>query len=338
VTTRANRRIRLGVILLVAVTFIGSGWFWLVEHWSFLDALQQTITTVTTVGLGEVRPFDTTAKIFSIFLSVLGVSAGLFTLGAVFQEQVEDTVARYGRRRMDRRIAKIDRHVVLCGYGRVGTQIARLLRGHDLPIVVVDAEERRVEDAATGGYAVVAGSSTEDDVLLAAGIERAETLIVSLGDDADAMSTVLSARALNSRLRIIARANDTSSEPKLLRAGCDRVVNPLSQGAHRMAAFAQQPDVADFLDVVVHDEQVEYRLEEFRLPRDSPFAGVALRDAHLRHRTGAIVLALRHADGTFESNPGGEVALAAGTTVIAIGTSDQLSALGRLLEVEVEAS
>ncbi len=320
------------------MTFIGTEWFWLVEHWSFVDALQQTITTVTTVGLAEVRPFDESAKVFSIFLSVLGVSAGLFTLGAVFEEQVEDTMARYGRRRMDRRIAKIDHHVVLCGYGRVGTQIARLLSAHDQLIVVIDTDERRVGDAASAGYAVVEGSSTEDEILLAAGIERAVTLIVSLGDDADAMSTVLSARALNPRLRIIARANDTSSEAKLMRAGCDRVVNPLSQGAHRMAAFAQQPDVADFLDVVVHDEKVEYRLEEFALVAGSRFVGTRLGDARLRHKSGAIILALRHGDGTFESNPAADVVLERGMTMIAIGTHDQLDALARLLEVEVETS
>ncbi len=294
------------------------------------------MTTITTVGLGEVRPFDDTAKIFSIFLSVVGVSAGLFTLGAVFEEQLEDTLDRYGRRRMDRRIAKLSRHVVLCGYGRVGIQIARLLLARDVELVAVDSDERRVAEAATSGLPVVHGSSTEDDVLRAAGIDRALTLIVSLGEDADAMSTVLSARALNPELQIIARANETSSEAKLERAGCDRVVNPLYQGAQRMAAFAQQPDVADFLDVVVHDEEVEYRLEELPLTEASPLAGRTLGDVHLRRDSGALVLAVRHTDGSFESNPRPEVVLEAGTTLIAIGTGDQLQALWRMLKVETE--
>jgi len=324
----------LGAALLFAVTIIGTAWFWFAEHWSFVYALQQTVTTITTVGLGEVRPFDDSAKIFSVFLSIVGVSAGLFTLGAVFEEQLEDTPDRYGRRRMDRRIAKLSRHVVLCGYGRVGIQIARMLSAHDLAIVAVDSDERRVAEAATAGLPVVPGSSTEDDVLLAAGVDRALTLIVSLGDDADAMSTVLSARALNPALKIIARANDTSSEPKLERAGCDRVVNPLHQGAQRMAAFAQQPDVADFLDVVVHDDEVEYRLEELPLTDASPLVGRTLGDAHLRRDSGALVLAVRHKDGAFESNPGPEVVLEAGTTLIAIGTGEQLQALWRLLKVE----
>jgi voltage-gated potassium channel len=302
-----------------------------VEHWSFLDSLQQTTTTVTTVGLGEVRPFDASAQWFSIFLSIFGVSAGLFTLGAVFEEQLEASFARFGRRRMDHRIANLSNHVVLCGYGRVGSQIARFLHGRDLDIVALDTDDVRVMSATDAGYPVVLGSSTEDEVLLAAGIERASTLIVSLGNDGDAMSTVLSARALNPKLRIIARANETSSEAKLLRAGCDRVVNPLYQGAHRMAAFAQQPDVADFLDVVVHDEEVEYELEEFRVSPASRMAGKPIGESHLRRETGALVLALRRADGSFVSNPPPETELTPGATLIAIGLADQLRALARCL-------
>jgi voltage-gated potassium channel len=322
------------VTLLISVVIIGTAWFWFAEHWSFLDALEQTVTTVTTVGLGEVRPFDDTAQIFAIFLSIVGVSAGLFTLGAVFEEQIEDTLDRYGRRRMDRRIGKLADHVVLCGYGRVGTHVAELLSTRGVEIVVVDIDERLVALAADAGHAVVEGSSTEDDILRAAGIERAATVIVSVGDDAVGISTVLSARALNPKLRIIARANEASTEAKLKRAGCDRVVNPLQQGAQRMAAFTQQPDVADFLDVVVHDEDVEYRLEELAVTTASWFAGRTLGDAHIRRETGALVLAVRMPDGSFVSNPRPEVNLAPGITLIAIGTSEQLRALGRMLKVE----
>jgi len=278
-----------------------------------------------------VRPFDATAKVFSIFLSIVGVSIGLFTLGALFGEQIESSLAHLGRRRMDRRVSQLSQHVVLCGFGRVGSGIARLLGARGVVFVVIDTDERRVGQAADDGYAVVEGSSTEDETLRAAGIDRAKTVIISLGSDADAMSTTLSARALNEKLRIIARANDTSSEAKLLRAGADRVVNPLHQGAQRMAAFAQQPDVADFLDVVVHDEEVEYRLEEFRVPDTSPLAGQTLGDVHIRRKTGALVLAIRNLDGSFLSIPDPGEVLAAGSTLIAMGTPDQIAALEGLL-------
>jgi voltage-gated potassium channel len=167
-------------------------------------------------------------------------------------------------------------------------------------------------------------------VLIAAHVDRASVLIVSLGSDADAISTVLSARVLNPEVRIVARANEVSTEAKLVRAGCDHVVNPLSQGAQQMAAYADQPAVAHFLEFV-HDTSIEFRLEELALANGSPLAGKSLGAAQLRPRTGALVLALRHGDGTFESNPPSETLLEPGTTLVAIGTDEQLAALERLV-------
>jgi voltage-gated potassium channel len=313
------------------IAVAGILWFWLVEGWSFLDAAYQTVTTVTTVGFGETRPFDSSAKAFSIALMIFGVSAALFTLGAVFEDQLEEQMQRFGRRRMDRQIESLAGHTIVCGYGRVGIQIERLLAGRGSDVVIVDADAARCALAADEGRLTVLGDSTEDETLQAAGIGRAETLIVSLGDDADAISTVLSARVLNPELRIVSRANAESSEAKLTRAGCDHVVNPLRQGAQRLAAFAEQPAVADFLDVVVHDGSLEYRLEEFAVPPGSPLAQTTLGEAHVRARTGCLVLALRQPDGSFLSNPSPELMLEPGVTLIVIGTEGQLEALARHL-------
>jgi voltage-gated potassium channel len=314
-------------LLLSAIALVGTGWFWLIEGWSLVDAAYQTATTVTTVGFGETRPFDTSAKVFSILLMVLGVSAALFTLGAVFEQQIERGLQRIGRRRMDRRIESLSGHTIVCGYGRVGARTAALLGGKPNALVVVDSDAERVGAAVEDGHLAVFGDSTEDATLHDAGIERASKVVVSLADDAAAISTVLSARVLSPTARIVARANAESSEAKLVRAGCDHVVNPLHQGAGRLAAFAEQPAVADFLDVVVHDGSLEYRLEELVLPPGSPLTNASLGEAHVRSRTGALVLALREADGTFLSNPGPGVQLTPGCTLIVIGTEDQLAAL-----------
>ena len=326
-----RRQVRIGLLLLSGVALVGTAWFWLIEHYSFIDAAYQTTTTVTTVGFGEVREFDDSAKVFSIVLMVVGVSAALFTLGGVFEEQLSQQMERFGRRRMDRQIESLSGHAIVCGYGRVGAQIARLLAARERTLVVIDADPDVVARAADDGYLAVAGDSTEDDTLHLAAVERAGTLVVCLGDDAAAISTVLSARVLNPTMRIVARANAASSEAKLQRAGCDRVVNPLHHGAQRMAAFAEQPAVADFLDVVVHDGSLEYRLEEVVVPARSLLAGTTLGEAHLRARTGALVLALRRPDGSFISNPASEAAIQAGETLIVIGTEDQLAALTGLL-------
>ncbi len=328
-----RRRVRIGIALLVGVGIIGTSFFWFVEHWSLLDATYQTATTITTVGFGEVRPFDASAKVFSIFLMVVGVATALFTLGAVFEESLEESLLSFGRRRMDRRIDKLTGHSIVCGYGRVGSEVAKTLADQ---CVVVDLDESQCALATERGHLAVRGSSTEDEILLLAGVERAETIVVSLASDADAISTVLSAKVLNPKVRIVARVNAVSSKAKLLRAGCDRVVNPLQQGAHTMATFAQQPSVAEFLDVVVHDGEVDYRLEELLLAPDSPLAGTLLSGANLRARTGALVLALRRSNGSFVANPGADARLEPGGTLIAFGTSDQLQQLEQLLAEGLE--
>ena len=326
-----RRRVRVGLALLAVVAAVGTVWYRLVEGFSVLDALYQTVNTITTVGFGEVEPFDRSGRVFSIVLMLVGVGAAFYTLGAVFEDLVEDQVVRLGRRRMDRRIAHLAGHAVVCGYGRVGRRIVGPLVAEGTDVVVVDVDAERARGARDAGVLVVQGDSTEDDVLREAGVERARMLVISLASDADAISTVLSARVLNPGLRIVARANSESGEAKLLRAGCDRVVNPLSSGAARLVRFALQPAVADFLDVVMHEGGVEYRLEEIQVPVDSPIVGRALGDADLRSATGALVLAVREDSGEFSSNPHPATVLRPGTTLIAIGTREQLEALEGLV-------
>lgn len=322
-----SRRVRIGLLLLTAITVLGTAWYALVERFSLLDAAYQTVMTITTVGFAEIRDFDAGARAFTLVLMVVGVGAALFTLTAMFEDFVENQFLHFGRRRMDRRIERLEGHAIVCGYGRVGSRIAARLADEVAGLVVIDQSADRCAVAAADGHPTIQGDSTDDDLLREAGIERAATLVVSLASDADAISTVLSARVLNPALRIVSRANSENSEAKLLRAGVDRVVNPLSSGAERLAAFAQKPAVADFLDVIVHDGSLEYRLEEVRVPPGSPIEGTSLADAHIRAETGALVLALREADGTFRNNPAPDTPLAGGVTLIAIGTGEQLQAL-----------
>jgi voltage-gated potassium channel len=174
---------------------------------------------------------------------------------------------------------------------------------------------------------VVQGDATMDEVLKEAGIDRARVLVTALNTDAANLFVTLTARSLRPDLFIVARARLESSEAKLTQAGADRVVNPQGIGGARMAAFVLQPHVAEFLDVVMHDGSLEFRLEEIPLPDQSPLAGKSLRDAHIRDSTGALILALRDATGEFTTNPPPETELCAGQILIAIGTDTQLRAL-----------
>lgn len=324
-------RIRLGLIVLLIVAATGTLWYWVVEGWAFVDSLYMTVVTVSTVGFEEVRPLDTSGRAFTIVLIVLGVGAVLYSLAALWTEVLENQLFQVGRRRMQQRIAKLEGHVVLCGYGRVGRTIAPMMRAEG-DVVVIDHDAARCDAAVQADFLAVRGDATDDDVLSRASLPRAEILIVSLHSDGDAISVVLSARTLNPELRIVARANAAHNEEKLRRAGVDHVVNPLEIGAKRLASFARQPAVADFVDVVMHGGPLEYKLEEFVVPVGSPVDGVALADAGIREASGgALILALRDPHGAFNSNPPPTEPLRAGVTVIAIGTPDQLHALERFL-------
>lgn len=225
---------------------------------------------------------------------------------------------------MDRTIAAQSGHVVICGAGRVGRSISDEVAASGRSAVVVEVDP---DKAAASTVPTVVGDATDDDVLRAAGIERASALVAAVETDADNSFIVLSARALNPDLFVVARARSVDSEQKMRRAGADRVVNPQSIGGSRMAAFVLHPHVAEFVDVVMHEQSIEYRLEEVPIGARSPIAGRTLRDAHLRDQTGALVLALREPDGTFRTNPPPDTEMQVGQVIIAIGTQSELKAL-----------
>ena len=227
---------------------------------------------------------------------------------------------------MDRQIARMAGHVIVCGFGRVGRNLAQFVAGAGEDVIVIEQDPERAAHARDAVHVVV-GDATNDEVLKEAGIERARVLVTALNTDADNLFVTLTARGLRSDLFIVARARVESSEAKLAQAGADRIVNPQGIGGARMAAFVLQPHVAEFLDVVMHDGSLEFRLEEVPVPDGSPLAGRSLRDAHIRDSTGALILALRDGGGEFTTNPPPETVLEAGQILIAIGTEAQLKAL-----------
>ena len=318
-------RVRLSAVLLGVVILSGT-LAYLLLGLSLLDAIYQTVTTISTVGFREYGESDRVAwKVTTMVLILVGVGAALYTLGVFLETLVEGRLTdRLERRRVLRRIGAMEGHVIVCGWGRVGRTIAEHLHGNGTDVVVVDSDPERV--AMVGGPAIE-GDATDDDVLRAAGIERAATLIAALSTDADNLYATMSARALRPELFIVARARLESADPKLIQAGANRVVNPQKIGGARMAALAVQPAVADFLDVVMHDGSLEFRLGEVHLRAGSALVGHTLRDAQIRDRTGAMILAVRDAGGRFLTNPSPDVELQADQLLIAIGTGVQLKAL-----------
>ena len=320
------RRMRIGLGAL-ALVLVGGTVGYLSFGFGPLNAIYQTVVTVTTVGFNSPHPLDAGSKVFTIILILVGVGTALYTFSTVLEVLFEGQMRELVRsRKMEREIARMSGHVIVCGWGRVGREVAQFLTNAQRAVVVIDRDPERVRDVP---YASVHGDVTDDEALLRAGIERAATLVAALDTDADNLYVTVAAKSMRPELQIIARARSESSEPKLVRAGADRVVNPQQLGGDRMASFVTQPHVVDFVDIVMHDGSLEFRLEELVVSHTSSLAGSTIRSAQLRDRTGALVLAIRRADGDFVTNPSPEDVIESGDVLISVGTAEQLKALSR---------
>jgi voltage-gated potassium channel len=317
------------VAILVGVLVTGTVGYVLLGM-PLLDAVYQSVTTVTTVGFREVGEPTTGFRLFTIVLVLFGVGSVLYALSVLLESVVEGRITeRFGRRRMERQLAQVGDHVIVCGWGRVGRAISAALAPGDLDVVVIDRDPER---AASVTGLVVEGDATDDAVLEQAGIHRARALVAALNADADNVYVTLAARRVRPDLFIVARARVDTAEVLLQQAGANRVVNPQALGGARIAALVDQPHVADFLDVAMHDAGLEFRLAELTVHARSQVAGKSLRDAHLRDLTGALVLAVRSASGAFRTNPDPADVMDAGEVLIAIGTEAQLKGLRHLVE------
>jgi len=323
-------RIRAGLLALALVLVLGSLGY-LALGFSPLDSVYQTVTTVTTVGFREVEPMNTAVrKIYTIVLVLVGVGTAFYTFGVALEALVEGHLRTHlEARRMQRELAALRGHVIVCGWGRVGRAVADAVARAGTPVVVIDRDPERIANLTCHG---VVGDVTDDAVLEQAGIMRAAALVAALETDADNTFVTLSGRALRPDLVIIARARTETSEPKLVRAGANHVVNPQRLGGGRMAAFAIQPHVMDFLDVVMHDGSVELRMEEAPVGARGRLSGRTVAEADVQYVTGALLLAIRTPEGRFVSVPDPETRLTDGHVLIAIGSATQLAQLRELAD------
>jgi len=325
------RRLLWGVCALVIIIIAGVIGYVIIEDWSFIDALYMTIVTITTVGYAEVHPLTTTGRIFSIFLIIGGVSGALYTLSVIAGYLIEGHLGTtLGRRRMERTITKLKRHFILCGYGRVGREIARLFAEENVPFVVIGKDQDSIADAEKDGYLYMLGDATSDEALKEAGIERARGLVIAVGNDADSVYITLSARGLRPDLFIEARASSSAAGAKLKKAGADRVIAPYSLGARRMAQLALRPTVVDFIDTVIYRRGRELQMENITVSHDSALAGLTVEE--IRQRTKAAILAISKKGGKLLANPQGEETIESGDRLIAMGTKRQLAALEEICE------
>ncbi|CAN5598751.1 potassium channel protein [soil metagenome] len=331
---RALRGVRNAILLLAAVVVVGTAGYMLLEGWGFLDAFYMTIISITTAGYNEVRPLDTSGRVWTMLVLVSGIGILFYSIVAFVELAVEGTVQRYlGRRRMDARISKLRDHYVLCGYGRVGHQVAEELSEEGVPFVVVEKDTKNAEECAEQGYLELLGDASEDEVLEAASVGRAKALITALDSDAANVFITLSARKMNPDLFIVSRADSDESAAKLEIAGADRTLSPYSVGGRRLASLATRPSVVDFLDVVSRgNHNIEFRLEEFSIDEGSPLARRTIGEIDVFGRSGARILAIIREGREFTTNPTAEDSISSGDILILLGTPEQIERLQDLVE------
>jgi voltage-gated potassium channel len=330
------RRVWIAFLALGVITTVGVLGYTLFEGWSFMDALYMTVITLTTVGYKEVHELDTTGRLWTMALLVTGVGTLFYAAVSSVELAVEGTVQGYfGRRRMRARINKLNRHYVLCGFGRVGRQVAREFARDGVPFVVVDQNSQQVEECLDWGYPAILGDASDDATLEEVGIRRARGLVAAVDSDADNVFVVLSARKINPDLHIVARASSDESAAKLEMAGADRTLSPYAVGGRRLASLATQPLIVDFLDIVTRGEKgIEFRLEEFWVPKESPLTNRTIGELKIGEKTGAMVLAIRSKEGKFDTTPSARDTIRPDDTLIVLGTREQVGRLASLMAGE----
>ncbi len=325
------RKILLWTSILLGILLLGSLGFVWIEGWSFFDGLYMTVTTLTTVGYGEVHPLGRAGKIYNMGLILAGMGVMLYIVGSLARVLIEGEIREVlGKRKLLTRIKKLHDHYIICGFGRIGEIIARQLQERGIPLVVVENNPENLSRLAEGGYYAVAGDATREEVLLEAGIERARGLVAVVHSDASNVYIVLTARSLNPKLYIVARAEEAGAEQKLRRAGADRVESPYEIGGRKMAHTIMRPTVTTFLELTMK-EGVDLTMEETGVAANSPLIGLALKDTGIRRDLDLIVVAIKRADGQMLYNPAPHAPIQAGDTLVVLGMRQNLDALEKLV-------
>ncbi len=323
------RRIRIGIIGLAAILIAGTFGFDHAEGKGLFTSFYFTFVTLTTVGYGDVVPVTTEGQVVSLSIIALGLLFFGVVIGSLTELLVEGQVRRiFGRIRMEKDIAGLSDHYIVCGFGRIGMIVCREFHRSGVPFVVVELDDNTAHRATEEGYLCHRGDATDDDDLTKAGILRARGLVSVLASDADNVYVTMSARDLNRRLQIVARGEEERTARKLARAGASRVISPYEIGGIRMAHAILKPSVIDFIEAATTSGS-EIDMEEIRIQASSPFSGKTLADSGIRRGFGLIIVAIRKPDGRMSFNPSHQTVISPDDVLITMGHAENQEKLAR---------
>lgn len=325
---RRFRLLKIFTLALLLLTVAGTVGFHFIEGWGWFDSFYMVIITLSTIGYQEVHELSHAGRVFNVFLIIAGVALVFLIIGALTQALLEfELVKVFGRRRMEREVANLKEHYIICGAGRVGHSVARELARKPCPFVVIESEEKSIAELDPKWLALV-GDAASEKTLRDAGIERAAGLVAATTTDATNIYIVLTARGLNPRLKIIARASEERAEKHLKTAGADVVISPYAAAGHRIAQSFLRPHLLNFFDIASdRSGTFEMVIEEVRIAQQSSLAGTTVGSSGIHHNFGIMILAIRHADGGTRFNPEAPEPIQSGDTLIAMGEPAQLAKL-----------
>jgi voltage-gated potassium channel len=325
-----RERLLLDLARIVILVVVGMFGYMLIEHWGPLDSLFMTVITLTTVGFDEVHPLDGPGKIYTMILILIGAGTLLYVLSDMVELLLE---ADFVRKRMKDKVQKLQNHHIVCGYGRTGREVVRHFIAHKVPFVVIDSDPEIYKRAEEEGILVLEGDAESDEVLVEAQIRTAKGIICALPDDTANTFIALSAKTLNESIQIVCRAGQPGSEAKMRRVGANMVISPYVICGRRMATAVTDPLVTEFLDVVMHMPTYDLRMDQLPVAEGSALIGSTIRDANIKHESGAMILAVNQS-GKLITNPPPDLIFGRGDELIALGAQEQLYKLSKLAGAE----
>ena len=327
-----KNRIQQALGLLITVIALGVSGYMTIAKFSFLDALYQTVITVSTVGFQELQQFDDSGKIFTIFLIITSIAVFGYTISAFTEYIVSGQFFQQLKsKKVRKQIDKLENHTIICGFGRNGKQAMTKLKNYKQDFVIIEKDSVVLLGNEDQDIFFIEGDSTTDEILKKAGIEKAANLITALPSDADNLFVVLSARQLNKDCTIISRATDESSYDKLKIAGADNVIMPDKLGGEHMASLVVTPDVIEFVGKLTIEGEKTANLEEISV-NDLPqsYLSKTILDLDLRKKTGCTVIGYKKADNNYIINPEADLALEKDSHLIVLGRPEQILKLRKL--------